>query len=64
MSSFDPPVSDAWSAAKTSKLGCNDLSVVSPASRQFSRLERPVARSRGIPVRPSKSLGAVGLHRP
>lgn len=63
MSSFDPRASDAWSAGKTSELGCNDLSVTL-ASRQFSRLERPVARSRGILIRPSESLGAAGLHRP
>ena len=64
MSSFDPRASDAWPAAKTSKLGCNDLSFPpAPASRHFSRLERPVARSRGILIRPSESLGAVGLHR-
>jgi hypothetical protein len=62
-SSCDPRASDAWSAAKTSKLGCNDLSVP-PASRQFSRLERPVAISRRVPIRPSESLRAVGLHRP
>jgi len=65
MSSFDPRASDAWSASNTSKLGCNDLSVPPPASRQLSRLERPVARKKqGDPIRPSESLGAVGLPRP